>query len=189
MRAVWECQRNTDTTAVHDLSPHDAHIAPPPKWTSNPTHLWHSSNNQHQRAHFSWTAAQEKRDRITHHRPWHLTLTPQQDDRADVPKHDTPAMTSSRVPNTIDVETDAEGVTRGCLHGKEETGNFTAPDSHDPLLPESEISPTAPTTNPKRNKKLKTYRQAPYQQGRTRSKTRGSKPHYTTMSAWSLYIR
>ena len=59
------------------------------------------------------------------------------------------------MPNTIDVEMDAEGVTRDYVDGKEETGIHTAPDSHDALPPETEISPTAPTKTPKGNKNLK----------------------------------
>ena len=141
------------------------------------------------RPEISWAAVQEKRGRITENKPRHLTLNHQQDDRADGPKHDTLTMRLSRMQNTIDVVIDAEGATWDCVDGKEETWIHTVIDSHDRLTPETERSPTAPTTSPTRNKKLKTERKAPYQQGRTRSKTRGSKPHFTTMSEWSLYKR
>ena len=106
----------------------------------------------------------------------------QQVNWADEREHAIPMTAPPRAPNTIDLEMDAGGITLEYIEVKEETDIITDPAPHDPLRPEAEITLTAPTTSPKRSKKLKTGRETPYQHGRTRSKTRGSKPLYTTMS-------
>ena len=101
---------------------------------------------------------------------------------ADDHEQETPMDTAIQTTDRKITEEGAGEVTEFETTGKEEIEQDATRLLHDPRQTDNEISQPMGKTSPKRNKKFKTDRETPYQQSRTRSKTRATQPPTNTVT-------
>jgi hypothetical protein len=101
---------------------------------------------------------------------------------ADDQEQETPMDTAIHTTDRQRTEEGAGEVTGFETTGKEEIKQDDTRLLHDPRQTDNEISQPMGKTSPKRIKKLKTDCETPYQQSRTRSKTRATQPPTNTMT-------